>query len=308
MRVTRFAAALAPGLLAMALACGGDRGRSSPVSPSTVPQGGPAAALPCEPDPGAELKLCPPTPTLPADGAVVTDRPVALVVANPRAAFVETLPATLDGAAFRIVFEVSAASGPPRTASVAPGAETTRYEIPEDFWRRDTTYNWRARVVSGNEAGPWSPVVRFSTPAGGFRPGSSRNAPFTTPGGNPRDLRHIVHQVAREHPGDLANSCPEEGGSWTFLDRVVERLRAIDGRWGYNCKRGDCRHVSVDVVDYYRGPGTSLADARNSTDVTIVDIIFKVCGHGANPQPTWIDQTQATRDAGAIGRWKYPRE
>ena len=120
-------------------------------------------------------------------------------------------------------------------------------------------------------------------------------------------MRHIVEQVAREYPRDLANSCPEEGGNWNFLDRVVERLRAIDGRWGYNCKRGDCRHISVDVVDYYRGRGASRSDAQNSTDVAIIDIISKVCGAGANPSPTWIDQTEVTREHGAIGRWRYPR-
>ena len=318
MRRKFLAATLTPGLLAAALACGADQGPSSPISPSATPSGGPAglgaagsgpsaAAPPCEPGDGAELKLCAPTPLSPANGEVAAQRPVALVVANPRAAFVEALPATLGGEAFRITFEVSAPSGPPRTETVALGAETTRYEVPDDFWRRDTTYRWRARAALGDEAGPWSPTFRFSTPAG-FLPGSSRNAPFTTPGGNPDDLRHVVHQVAREHPGDLANACPEEGGSWTFLDRVVERLRSMDGRWGYNCKRGDCRHVSVDVIDYYRGPGTGLGDAQGSTDVTIVDVIFKVCGRGANPQPTWIDQTEATRKAGAIGRWKYPRE
>jgi len=314
MRMKRFAALPAPGLLAAALACGADQGPSSPISPSATPTVGlgagggglPAAAPPCKSDDAAELKLCAPTPLSPANGAIAAQRPVMLEVANPRARFVE-VPAALGGAAFRITFEVSAPSGPPRTETVAAGAETTRYEVPDDFWRRDTAYRWRARAALGDETGPWSPTFRFSTPAG-FLPGSSRNAPFTTPGGDPGDLRRVVRQAAHEHPGDLANACPEEGGSWTFLDRVVERLRAIDGRWGYNCKRGDCRHVSVDVVDYYRGPGTGLADAQGSTDVAIFDVILKVCGYGADPQPTWIDQTESTRKAGAVGRWKYPRE
>ena len=114
-------------------------------------------------------------------------------------------------------------------------------------------------------------------------------------------MHHIVQQVAREHPGALRNSCQSRGGSWEFMDRVVERLRAIDGRWGYNCKRGNCGDVSHDVVDYYRGRGSP----HGSTDVQIFDIIGGHCGR--NPQPTWIDQTSATRRAGTIGRWKYPR-
>ena len=192
----------------------------------------------------------------------------------------------------------------------------TDLQPPSDLAGR-TRYFWRARGVAGSRTGDWSVVRSFRTPgsgdgspgSGGGSPGAggSPNAPFTTRGGRPPDLRRVVEQVAREHPDDLANSCPEEGGTWNFLDRVVERLRAIDGRWGYNCKRGDCRHISVDVVDYYRGRGNSRGDAQNSTDVAIIDIIFQVCGPGANPRPAWIDQTQATADAGAIGRWKYPR-
>ena len=33
----------------------------------------------------------------------------------------------------------------------------------------------------------------------------------------------------------------------------------------------------------------------------IIDMIVGHCGD--DPQPGWLDQTQATEDAGAIGRW-----
>ena len=187
----------------------------------------------------------------------------------------------------------------------------------------DTTYYWRVRALAdgrvGEVVGQWSSGRSFKTPApapaptpppsggggggGGFTPGGSPNAPFTTNGGNPPNMFHVVEQVAAEHPGALANSCPHEGGSWEFLDRVVEALRAIDGRWGYNCKRGDCGSLSVDVVDYYRGQG----NPQHSSDVAIIDVIGKVCGPGGNPTPAWIDVTQETKDAGTIGRWIYPR-
>ena len=114
-------------------------------------------------------------------------------------------------------------------------------------------------------------------------------------------MSHIVQDVANQYPGALQNSCQSRGGSWEFMDRVVERLRAIDGRWAYNCKRGNCDNLSQDVVAYYRGQG----NPNNSTDVAIIDIIGGHCG--GNPQPAWIDQTQATQQAGTIGRWKYPR-
>ena len=117
----------------------------------------------------------------------------------------------------------------------------------------------------------------------------------------PPNMSHIVQDVANQYPGALQNSCQSRGGSWEFMDRVVERLRAIDGRWAYNCKRGNCDNLSQDVVAYYRGQG----NPNNSTDVAIIDIIGGHCG--GNPQPAWIDQTQATQQAGTIGRWKYPR-
>ena len=40
---------------------------------------------------------------------------------------------------------------------------------------------------------------------------------------------------------------------------------------------------------------------EGTTDVYIIDTISGHCG--SNPSPTWIDQTEATRNGGAIGRW-----
>ena len=173
---------------------------------------------------------------------------------------------------------------------------------------RATRYYWRVRALlaSPEVVSGWSAIQRFRTPdTATFRPGGSPNAPFTTGGGNPRNMLGVVRDVARRHPRAFRNSCQDRGGSWEFMDRVVEELRKIDGRWGYNCKRGNCNTVSHDVVNYYRGSRTSTAAANNSPDVSIIDIIASHCN--PNPQPAWTDLTRATRDAGAIGRWKYPR-
>ena len=87
--------------------------------------------------------------------------------------------------------------------------------------------------------------------------------------------------------------------------RAVKALRLIDGRWGHNCKRGNCPETSVEVVVYYRGSGTTIDDARGSTHVQIFDII---ANHGnPNPRPAWLDLTEATRRNDTVGRWKYPR-
>ncbi len=111
------------------------------------------------------------------------------------------------------------------------------------------------------------------------------------------DMSDLVDQVAADHPDLLADSCQDEGGTWEFLDLLVTELRKVDVRWGYNWKRGKVGDPSQDVVDYHFGPGES----EGSTDVYIIDVIVGHCG--PNPSPGWIDQTQATADAGEIGRW-----
>jgi len=111
------------------------------------------------------------------------------------------------------------------------------------------------------------------------------------------DMSSVVDEVARERPDLLAGSCLADGGSWGFLDMVVDRLRATDTRWGYNWKRGVVGDASQDVVDYHYGPGAP----EGSTDVYIIDIIVGHCGD--SPDPGWLDQTEATAAAGTIGRW-----
>ena len=56
--------------------------------------------------------------------------------------------------------------------------------------------------------------------------------------------------------------------------------------------------MSQDIVTYHYGDGEA---SEGSTQVYIIDIIGGHCG--GNPYPNWQDQTQATRNAGTIGRW-----
>jgi hypothetical protein len=111
------------------------------------------------------------------------------------------------------------------------------------------------------------------------------------------DMWHVVQALAEEHPEMLANSCQDTGGNWDFLDTLVERLRETDERWGYNWKRGEEGDPSRDIVDYHYGEG----EREGSPDVYIIDVIVGHCGD--SPEPGWLDQTQATADAGTIGRW-----
>jgi hypothetical protein len=111
------------------------------------------------------------------------------------------------------------------------------------------------------------------------------------------DMWYVVEDLADEHPEMLANSCQDTGGNWDFLDTLVERLREVDERWGYNWKRGVEGDPSRDVVDYHYGYG----EREGSTDVYILDVIVGHCG--GSPEPGWLDQTQPTADAGTIGMW-----
>jgi hypothetical protein len=111
------------------------------------------------------------------------------------------------------------------------------------------------------------------------------------------DRFEIVQQVAAEHPDWLKNSCVEDGGTNDFLFEVARRLRQQDDRWGLNWKRGVVGDLSQDVVDYHYGEG----EREESTDVHIIDMIVGHCGD--DPQPGWLDVTQATLDANTVGKW-----
>ena len=285
------------------------------------------------------VRIDPPVPLVPNGGVVVSTLSPIFTVANgavigDAGTVLIVVEVSLDPN-FVSVIEVIRTTMRDRGETNAP----LRTEL-----QLDTQYFWRARGT--NEDLPltavlpdmpppqtatlvqtvpavmsdWSATETFRTPktvvvstppppsggggGGNFTPGGSPGAPFTTNGGDPPNLVSVVQQVASQHPGALANSCPEEGGNFEFLDRVVEALRATDGRWAYNCKRGDCNSLSVDVIAYYRGSGSP----NDSTDVSLIDMIFQVCGDGANPpQPAWLDVTSETEEAGAIGRWRYPR-
>ena len=112
------------------------------------------------------------------------------------------------------------------------------------------------------------------------------------------DMSDLIQQIADADPTLIAESCQDdENGNWRFLDTVVDALRRIDTRWGYNWKRGVIGDPSRDVVDYHYGAGPD----EESEEVYILDILVDHCGE--NPHPGWNDVTQATLDGGTIGMW-----
>jgi hypothetical protein len=176
----------------------------------------------------------------------------------------------------------------------------------------DKVIYWRTYATDFAVNSPLSNVVAFKTPAPPPPPPPPTPTPTPTPiaqsgyrtpdppPGQRLPLPNessVVQQVARDYPGLLQRSCQESGGTWEFMDRVVDTLRSHDTRWGYNGKRGNTSDPSKDVVDYNWGNQKD----EGTTQVYIIDIINGHCG--SSPSPAWNDVTQVTLDSGTIGKW-----
>jgi hypothetical protein len=169
---------------------------------------------------------------------------------------------------------------------------------------------WRVAGYNGKITGPWSLTQSFRTPAAAPAPSPSPSpspVPPPSPGGRTPDpppggrlplpnMFGVVQQVAAQYPAALQNSCQDHGGTWEFMDRVMNELRRYDTRWGYNGKRGNSNDPSKDAIAYHWSGGPD----EGSTEVYIIDIIGSHCG---SPSPAWVDVTDITYSSGTIGRW-----
>ena len=174
-----------------------------------------------------------------------------------------------------------------------------------------TTFYWRVWGTDGAKESAVSSTMSFRTPAPPAPtapPGLPVIGVPAGPGGRTPDPQGgrlplpgygagVVSAVARANPGLLANSCQSHGGSWQFMDLVVDTLRTYDTRWGYNGKRGNVNDPSHDAIAYHHSAGAS----NNSTQVYIIDVIGGHCG--PSPGPSWNDVTDITYSSGTIGRW-----
>lgn len=263
--------------LAATLAC--NSATNNPAAPDSSAPGELGAAAD-----GSTLKALPPTPVSPVGDVRLTTRQPTMVA--------RTTVGRFANAPFNYEFQLMNDAGQTlRSTTIGGDESTSTWFYPEDL-ARDTPYRWRVRAVSGSAVGPWSATSRFLTVRENRTPNpTSGRLPLPGYG------QFVVAQVAGQRPDLIRRSCQEHGGTWEFMDLVVDTLRLQDTRWGYNGKRGNPNDPSLDVITYNYG---SQPD-EGTIDVYIVDIILQHCG--ANPGPTWGDVTEVTRQGGSIGRW-----
>jgi hypothetical protein len=287
-------------VLAVSAAC--SKSPDAPTAPSSN-AGGSTAATAAD---GTTLKFAAPSLISPVERVRAEDRKPTLVWANAHGKYGE--------ASVAYDLEVSTPVQVVYTQTVGETPDFGAHLVPFDL-EYDTIYSWRVRSRVGDEFGPWSNWAEFLSPT---RPvaiipitpggGPSQCAAPLSPMGpgetrkpRPNDSA-IVRGIANANPGLLAGSCQEHGGSWEFMDRSIDALRAKDGRYGYNCKRGNCNDPSVDVASYFWGNHDQF---EGSSQVYIFDLIGGHCG--PTPVVTWGDVTDITYSSGTVGRTTYPR-
>ena len=266
-------------LVVVALGC--ERNAPNPLSPTGSAPGASAANAD-----GSILKVSAPTVVSPIDGVKIDTLRPTLVGSSSTGFYV---PVVLS-----YQFELrDAAGGVVSDSTVSPGSGTPEIQIATDL-NYEHTYSWRLRGVldvTAQEVGPWSDVGTFVTPDKPKPPPTATPTPAVgprrPPGGPLPFVLPLIQQVASQFPGALADSCQPEGGTWDFMDLVLDTIRSKDDtRWGFNWKRGFHQGYSLDVIDYNYG---NVPD-ESSPFVYIIDIINGHCG--ANPTPGWNDVTE----------------
>jgi hypothetical protein len=285
MRIARYAVVF--GLTALAAACSSSNDTGSGLTPST-----PTTVLTANAD-GSILKVSAPTPIAPANNATLAQGVTAVQLQTTAAS------GQFIGAALTHRFELyrgSTVSGSPLATFLATPSGTTA-SVTTGTLDALTAYTWRVRGESTAGAGPWSSAQTFTTG------GQPRRDARTFGGQVPRslvlaDLKSQLSNVANAHPTELLASCKNGRNAIDFPKVLLDALRQIDNRWGFNCRRGNCSDPSNDVVAYHWSPGSS----EQSTNVYLFDVIGgldAVSGCAAQI----IDVTDITYGSGSLGRY-----
>jgi hypothetical protein len=185
------------------------------------------------------------------------------------------------------VFWRQPASGTPSGYSLQAG--TASGQTFQQFATGGTTLNanvgsgtYFLRVVANSACGtsPASNEIQISFPSNTVRvadpdPGTSLGMP---------DVSALINRIHNENPGMLAQQCPNgrkyENNPWQ--DRIVDRLREYDTRFGYNAKptrtaadnNGFPVIAAGDEITFFAGSG----NAEGSSNVHAFDILSDHCG------------------------------
>jgi len=267
------------------IACSGTP--ATPTTPTGAEGGSTAAAAD-----GSTLKATAPVPLAPVNDARVGSRRPTLEWTESTGTYATIVPS----------YEVEVSEDNRVVYSIVVEGTSHQVNAESDF---DRSYAWRVRARQEGAVGPWSTPATFRSPlaSGGVTTGYRTPDP---PPGQRLPLPNesgLVNDEFNRNRNDWQNSCQETQGErgWVWIDKLIDRLRTKDLRWGYNGKRGNPNDPSKDVIDYHYGAGES----QGSTQVYIIDVLFSHCGR--SPSPAWIDQTSATAAGNSIGRFIYPR-
>jgi hypothetical protein len=123
----------------------------------------------------------------------------------------------------------------------------------------------------------------------------------------PRHQIAIINEVKAKYPAEWRNAhrdypqrtADAKERATRFMRLLVATLNKTDSNYGLNGKRGNGTDLSQDAISYK----SQDAIARKAGGVYIIDVINGA--GGTNPQPAWTDVTQATVDAGTIGKWVF---
>lgn len=258
-----------------------ETGLNSPTAPSAAIGTGGAAS---NPD-GSTLKVQPSVAAFPLNNATGVGL-IPTLVGVPGAS-----RATAGTFAYR--FEVSSSENFDAIQRSGTGSVdsqgVSRFVITEAL-TAGTKYWWRLRAELEDQYGPWSNVMFFTT-TGTPQPTTRTDIPGERRTPNPPsgqrlplpDMRGVLSAF-----NNASDSCTRGLKYVTnpWLDRVLDRFRQDDTRWGYNAKptRTAADNNGVPVVaagDEVAYNYTALADEGN-TGVHLVDLLVQHCG----PAPT----------------------
>ena len=285
-------------------------GIRSPSRPPRPPLGGSDRADAAD---GSTLKVTAPPLVSPVDGERAEDRRPTLIWLNSHGPLrrASAWPTT-SRSARRTAVVYS------RTVGESPDIGAHSMDLELDY---DTVYSWRVRAHVGNPdtVGPWSSWATFLSPTtpvaiapprrrGRWRR-RLRRADLAVGrrrkrASRVRTIRRSFAPLRARFPASFSNSCQDHGGSWEFMDRVVDALRAERRPlWLQRQARQHERSVAGRRQLLLRQRRQRFPGPRRGLHLR----------HHRRPlrrrrrRSVWNDVTDITFNSGTVGRTMYPR-